>query len=121
MYVLDNCYPEKKKETSKDPDTYILGCSKLLCALCECFKSVIEIFFNIIFVCTGYHKKLYLQWNFPFEDMSKISEEYLDLCSECVKLLAKLFKSGQLCSHLQGKEISSKVSSIEDFKQYSSL
>lgn len=46
--------------------------------------------------------------------MSKVCDDYLGICSECVTLLAKLFQSGKLCSHSQGKEISSKVSSIED-------
>lgn len=114
-YILDTIIiPAKNKSKNKSKNQFIVGCSKLLCCICEAFKDVIEEQYQISFVVRGYHKKCYLGWNFPSEneiDVCSDNEHFFIFCETVLKKLALWFQLGSLSLWNAGKDQASIASS----------
>lgn len=108
--VVDN-YIDKFCTNYNDPERHQYSI--------EYWKEVIESVYNVIFLTSGYHKKIYKKWDFPIENSSKYSEENIDLRSRWFSLLSHWFQTGNIFLFFQGKDMSSHVSSIENLHLYS--
>lgn len=74
-HILETFNLEKQFIFTEPPLIFLVGCSKLMCAMCNCYEFFIEMEYNVVFFSSGYHRTAYEDYYFPHELNPDVSSE----------------------------------------------